>query len=199
MMKLNAKRRNRKLDAAIKRGRQLHVSGHPEETFEFLDRAVQQFPDDPEIRLLYATILLVFRPEDVAAEASRAVNLGPDDPLILVRAGHLLLDRGDHEGARSCATRASALAPPDFVLRSGLISLNGLIAAVDGEDDIAEQRLRLAVKEDPLYSNFAVHLAKFLAVRGREDEAVGVIDEALQQTKQKSDLERLRADITNTP
>lgn len=195
-MKLKARRHSRKLDAAVKRARKLHISGHPEETFEFLEKAVQQFPEDPEIRLLYATILLVFRPEDVAAEASKAVDLGPNDPLILVRAGHLMLDRGDHEGARSCAARANELAPPDFVLKSGLISLNGLLAARDGEDDLAEERLRLAVKEDPLYSNFAVHLAKFLASRDRQDEAVAVIDQALQRAKQKSDLERLRADIT---
>lgn len=79
---------------------------------------------------------------------------------------------------------------------SGLISLNGLIAARDGEDDLAEERLRLAMKEDPAYSNFAVDLAKFLASRDRQGEAVEVIDEALQQAKEKSDLERLRAVIT---
>jgi tetratricopeptide (TPR) repeat protein len=195
-MKLRARKQKRELVAAVKRGRKLHISGHPEETFEFLDKAVQQFPDDPEIRLLYATILLVFRPEDVAAEASKAVDLGPDNPLILVRAAHLMLDRGDYEGARSCAARANELAQPGFVLKSGLIGLNGLIAALDGEDDLAEEMLRLAVKEDPAYSNFAVDLAKFLASRGRDDEALEVIDEALRQAKAKSDLERLRVDIT---
>jgi hypothetical protein len=61
-MKFNARRQRRELAAAIDRGRKLHVSGHPEETFEFLDEAVRQFPDDPEIRLLYASTLLVFGP-----------------------------------------------------------------------------------------------------------------------------------------
>lgn len=163
-MKFKARKQKREPAAAIDRGRKLHVSGHPEETFEFLQKAIRQFPDDPELRLLYATILLVFKPEDVAAEASKAVDLSPHDPLILVRAAHLMLHMGNHEGARSYAARANELAQPDFVRISGLISLNGLIAALDGEDDIAEERLRLAMKEEPRYSNFAVNLAKFWQV-----------------------------------
>lgn len=80
---------------------------------------------------------------------------------------------------------------------SGLISLNGLLAAFDGDDDVAEQSLRLAVKEQPTYSNYAVDLAKFLAARGRTEEAIDVIDESLHQAKQKGDLERLRATIAD--
>lgn len=195
---MRRKRRQKKeLTAAIARGRELRKLGRdPEQALEFLEEAVQRFPEDPELRLLNATVLLALRPDDVAAEAAKAAELAPDDPGTLVRAGHLLLGRGDLEEARSCAARASKSAQPDFVLMSGLISLNGLIAARDGEDDLAEERLRLAMKEDPAYSNFAVDLAKFLASRDRQGEAVEVIDEALQQAKEKSDLERLRAVIT---
>jgi predicted Zn-dependent protease len=71
-----------------------------QEAMEFLGEAVQQFPDDPDIRLLYASILLGFSPDKVAAEAARAVELAPDDPVILVRAGHLMLSRREFKTAR---------------------------------------------------------------------------------------------------
>jgi Flp pilus assembly protein TadD len=196
MMGLKNKKQKKELAAVIARGRELRRVGRdPEEALEFLEVAVRRFPTDPELRLLNATILLVFDPDQAAAEAAKAIELSPDDPAVLVRAGHLLV-REDPEAARSCAVRANELAPPDFVLMSGLISLNGLIAAFDGEDDVAEERLRLAVSRDPLYSNFAVQLATFLAPRERQEEAVEVIDEALQRTKQKADLEQLRAVVT---
>ena len=194
-MRLKDRRQQKELANAIARGQELRRVGRdPEEALEFLRDAVRRFPTDPELRLLYATILLVFEPDQVAAEAAKAVDLSPDDPVVLVRAGHLLL-REDPEAARSYAARANELAQPDFLLMSGLISLNGLVAAFDGEDDVAEERLRLAVERDPLYSNLAVHLAKFLAARGRQEEAIEVIDESLRRAKDKSDLERLRARI----
>lgn len=51
--------------------------------------------------MLHASILLAVRPGEVAAEAAKAVELGPDNPVILVRSGLLMLGRGDVEGARS--------------------------------------------------------------------------------------------------
>jgi tetratricopeptide (TPR) repeat protein len=129
--------------------------------------------------LAYASILLPFRPNEVVAEAAKAVELGPDDPLILVRAAHLMFDRGQVEAARSCAARANELAQPDFLLMSGLANLNGRLAAHDGQDDLAEQKFRAAMESDPAFSSFAVDFAKFLASRGRQTEALEVIDEAL--------------------
>jgi Flp pilus assembly protein TadD len=82
---------------------------------------------------------------------------------------------------------------------SGLRSLNGRIAAREGNDDLAEECLRLAMSEDPTYSNFAVNLAKFLAARDRQDEALKVIDEALQLATEKNDLEQLRDRILALP
>lgn len=198
-MKMRGRKQRKERAAAIERSHKLLAAQQEHEAIEFLEAAVRRFPDDPEIRVLYASILLAVRPGEVAAEAAKAVELGPDDPVILVRAGHLMLDRGDVEGARSCAARANELAPPDFVLISGLMSLNGLLAAHDGEDNLAEEKLRTALESDPAFSSFAVDLAKFLANRGRQAEALEVIDEALDHTNEKADLKRLRAEIANAP
>jgi Flp pilus assembly protein TadD len=193
MMGLRKNREKKELAAAIIRGRELQRSGRdPEKALEFLEKAVQRFPGDPEIRLLYAGILLVFKPEEVAAEAAKAVELGPDDPVILVRAGHLLLSRGDREIARSCASRANELAQPGFVLMSGLVHLNGVLAALAGEDDRAEENLRSAVASEPANEPWATQLAVFLAERGRLQEGAEVLDEALKHVEKKDEIERMR-------
>jgi Flp pilus assembly protein TadD len=142
--------------------------------------------------LLYATVLLVFKPDEVAAEAAKAVELGADDPVILVRAGHLLLSRGDRDIARSCAARANELVQPGFVLMSGLVHLNGLLAAIAGEDGLAEENLRSAVASEPGNEQWARHLAVFLAERGRLQEGAEVLDEALKHVAQKGEIERMR-------
>jgi tetratricopeptide (TPR) repeat protein len=199
-MKLRDRKQKRELAAAIARGRELGKVGRdPEQALDFLEEAVRKFPQSPELRLLKAAVLLSLRPDDVIAEAAKAAELAPQDPGTQVRAGHLLIAKGNLEEARSCAARASEVAQPDFVLMSGLRSLNGRIAAREGKDDLAEECLRLAMSEDPTYSNFAVNLAKFLAARGRQEEALEVIDGALQVVTEKNDLEQLRDRIMSLP
>lgn len=194
-MRIRDRKQRKERAAAIERGQKLLAARQEREAIEFLGAAVRRFPEDPEIRVLYASILLAVRPDDVAAEAAKAVELGPDNPVILVRAGHLMLGRGDLAGARSCAARANELTQPDFVLMAGLLNLNGLLAAHDGEDHLAEEKLRGAVESDPFFSSFAVDLANFLAKRGRQAEALEVIDDALDHARDRADLERLRSEM----
>ena len=173
----------RKLAAAIGRGRRLFSTGRKREALDFLERAVEQFPEDAEIRWLYAASLWVFRPDEVAEQAAKAVALAPGDPSILVRAGILLLGREQFEEARYCAARANELAQPDFLLMPGLMNLDGCLADLAGEDDRAEEKLRRAVAEDPDNAPFAIDLARFLDDRDRQPEAVDVIDEALKKAR----------------
>jgi Flp pilus assembly protein TadD len=186
-------RKTKELAAITARSRLLLTSGQHSKNFELLKKAIDQFPEDAEIRLLYATILLEFRPDEVAAEAAKAVELGSDNPSILVRGGSLLLSRGDRTAAEHCVERASKLAPTDFALAAGLENLKGLLAAFAGQDDLAERKLRGAVEKDPCNAPFASNLAVFLAERGRLEDGVEVLDEALPHVDVKSDLERMRA------
>ena len=190
---LKSRRKAKELAAAVSRGRELRRSGQdPEEALEFLEDAVRRFPADAELRLLYAASLSVFEPENAAREAVKAVKLGSDNPAILVRAGHLLLGSGDRETARSCAARATELAKPGFILMSGLVHLNGLLAAFAGEDELAEENLRSAVTSEPDNERWARHLAVFLAERGRLQEGAEVLDEALKHVEKKDEIERMR-------
>ena len=169
-----------------------------QQALEFLEETVQRFPEDAEMRLMYASALLMFRPEDVLSELEKSVELSPDDPVILVRAGNQLLNEGHIEAARSCAARASELASPDFILRSGLVSLEGRLAAIDGKDDLAEEKLRRAATEDPDYSSFPINLARFLNERDRQTEAIAVVDHALANCRVKNGLKELREEILGT-
>ncbi|MGN6815421.1 MAG: tetratricopeptide repeat protein [Solirubrobacterales bacterium] len=191
-MKIGDRKKAKELAAVKDEGRKLFVAQKERETLEFLEEAVRRFPEDPEIRLLYATSLLPFRPEGVAAEAAKAVELGPDDPKILVGAGHRLLFAGQIEAAQSCATRASELAPPDFPLMPSLVNLKGSLAALAGEDDLAEENLRSAVASEPDNEPWARRLAVFLAERGRLQEGAEVLDEALAHVEKKDEIERMR-------
>jgi len=193
MLKIKGRQQKKKLAAAQLRARQLLTARKEREALEFLEEAVELFPLDPELRLLYATILLAFRPEAVATEAAKAAELGPDDPAILVGAGHRLLFGGKLDAARSCARRASNLVQPDFALMPSLLNLTGLIAAFDGDDRQAEIDLRSAFEGEPANGHFAKNLAVFFAERGRLHDGVQVLDEALKHVENKDDLERMRA------
>lgn len=192
-MNIRGRKRRKDLAATIARGRELRKLGRdPEEALDFLEQAIARFPEDPELRLLCATVLLAIRPDDVAAEASKAAELAPDDPGTLVRAGHLLLGGRDREAAQFCAARAEQLANPDFALMAGLDNLNGLLAAFAGEDDIAEEKLRSAVAREPDHEPFIRKLAVFLAERGRLREGAEVLDEGLKHVEKKDEIKRMR-------
>jgi Tfp pilus assembly protein PilF len=75
---------------------------------------------------------------------------------------------------------------------SGLVHLDGVLAALDGEDDLAEEKLRSATASDPDNEPWAGQLAVFLAERGRLADAVEIIDEALKHVEDKTRLEQMR-------
>lgn len=197
-MRLRGGKRKRELEAAIERGRKLRTNGD-REAVEFLEVAARRFPESPEFPLLLATLYLESQPGDVAAQVAKAAQLGSGDPAVQVRAGHMFLNGGDVEAARTCAIRAKELAGDDFVLLAGLESLFGRIAARDGNYVLAEEKLRSALQREPEGPTHWLHLARFLWARGRDEEALIVIDESLSQVREsdKDLLERLRDEITD--
>lgn len=194
-MVLKGRKQRKEVAAAIDRGLRLLAEKRRQEAHDFLEQAVQKFPDDPEIRMHYATSLLAINPEDAVAEAAKAIELDPDEPIRLTRAANMLFNMGQIDQARSYAARAKELARPDFLFYPALLNLDGHFAAIDGNDELAEERLRLAVEREPSGGMLAVDLAKFLAERDRQEEALEVIDEALTLTEHKEPLQRLRGEL----
>jgi len=197
-VRFRSKKYKRELAAAIDRGWKLIRQGEDQEALEFLEEAVHHFPKSAEIRMLLARVYLDLRPDAMAAQLTKAAELGFDDPSIQIRAGHRLWNIDDLEGARRCAARACELADEDFKLSADLESLIGHVAASDGEYAFAEEKFRSAVKREPKWSSHWLSLARFLWARGRDEEALTVIDESLTRVKENIDrdlLERLRSEI----
>jgi Tfp pilus assembly protein PilF len=189
------KRRERNLAATTKRGRELFVEGSEEDALSFLEEAVSRFPADAELRLLYASILLAFRPDEVVAEAMLAANLGRGKMNIQVRAGQILVERGEVDAAKDCLYRVRKASGSGITNRPGLENLEGLVAAREGEPVVAEERLRGATERDPEIASFALDLAQFLDSEGRFAEAIAVIDQSLDRVENKERLRNLRTQI----
>jgi predicted Zn-dependent protease len=192
----NELNRQKDLAAAIERGRRLLVEHNRQETHEFLEDAMRRFPGDAEFRLLYASNLLAIRPEDAAAEAIKAVELDPEEPILLVRAASLLVGMKHFDSAREYATRARELAPSDFLFMAELIYLEARLATIDGRDGEAEEGFRRAAELEPENEMLALHLARFLANRNRPSEALQVIEQSANQTE---NLLRLRNELSDEP
>lgn len=141
---LEMSKNSKVLKETIKEAHRLLVQRQDRDYVTFMEQAVGKFPNDPEIRLLYATALLTSRPRNAPLEAAKAIQLDPDDSARLTRAARMLFQLGHVDAARSYATRAARLAPANFPLLPELTLLGGLLAAELDEDALAEEGLSTA-------------------------------------------------------
>jgi len=190
-----AHNKKREVWPTIKRGRQLLLEGEEDEKIEFFTQAIQRFPDDAEVRFLHASVLQTIRPEDAVSETMKAVELDPDEPNRLTRAAYLMSEVNRPDLARRYAARARGLGGSDFLFAAELSHLESRFALQDGDEESAEKGFRLSVEREPQSEMFAIDLAKFLAGRGRRQEAIEVIDEAMERAKTQDGLQRLRLEV----
>jgi Flp pilus assembly protein TadD len=179
----------------VERAKRLLIDKRREDYLEFMETAVDRFPDDPEIRLLYATALLPYAPDRVAVQVATAIQLESNNPWRLTRAASILFHLGELDAARAYVGRAAQFAPADFEFGPELAHLGGLLAALDGNDEIAEEALEAALEAEPGRPNFTRDLAKFLSERGRTQEALEVIDQGLVHNPENQELAELRTDF----
>jgi Flp pilus assembly protein TadD len=188
----------RSVEANQQHARVLLREGRDEDFLTFTEGAVELFPEDPELRLMYATALMTVRPEQAKWEAARAIELDIDDPGRLTRAARLMLSLNEVDAARSYAARATQLAPDDFIFRPELNSVSGVLAALAGEFALAETAMRAAHEAVPSRETFTRDLARFLEGQGRTVEALEIIDETEPTTEAERDaLIKLREEIVD--
>lgn len=197
-MIFRGRKKRKEVTAAAQRGLRLIAEGRHEEAYGVLEQAVQRFPNDPEIRLHYATTLLAIRPADAVPEVIKAIEMDPDEPIRLTGAAGILFKMGHIEKARSYATHAKGLAPRNFLFMPELIHLDGHFAALEGKYELAEENFCLAAAREPNNAIFAADLAQFLADRGQKAGALEVIDGAMGRTENKGPLQRLREELLKT-
>ena len=179
----------------IERARALLADGPEEEAAEFLATAVERFPASPELRLLNAFAIARFAPRDGAREATRAVELDPYEPWYLIPAACKIFEWTGAESARDYAARAREMGGEDTVWGPELIRLEAQFALEDGDEEAAEAGMRLAVEREPESEGFVAGLAEFLAGRGRDDEALEIVEAGLQSSKTTDRLARLKHEL----
>lgn len=95
--------RRLELPAAIYQGHRLLAAGREQDAYRFLEKEIQHFPDDPEIRLLYATSLLAIKPKEAIGKAIKAIEQDQHETAQPTRAASLfvrfLVERGCQEEA----------------------------------------------------------------------------------------------------
>lgn len=180
-------------EEVVERSRALYLEGRHRENLPLLESAVERFETDPDIRMLYATVLLASEPERTPGEIEKAIELGPDDPHRQLQAATVMLGLKDYKAARSYLEQAYELAPPDPAFVDELVSLGGnLLAVAGGDQRLAEEALRAVVHDRPEEEMFARELASFLVEKGRRTEALKVIDTALGSVRERDRLLDLR-------
>jgi len=174
----------------------LLVDGRADDLLSFTQGAVGLFPEDPEIRLIYATALAPQSAERARWEAAQAIQLDTHDPGRLIRAARLMLNLGEVETARAYARRAAQLAPANFPFAPELHAVSGVLAAISGDYGLAEDALRAAHEAEPDRATFARDLARLLDSRGRKVEALGVVEAAIAAGADPKELEKVREEIS---
>jgi Flp pilus assembly protein TadD len=181
--------------ATLDQARGFIAEGEHQKALDVLEEAARDFPSDPSIPMLLARVFRQISPGRVSPQLVKAAELGINDPAIQVRVGHLLLHEDDVDGARACAARAGELAQGDFEFGADLEGLIGRIAARAGNYELAETKLRSAVRQEPEYASHWIHLARFLWAQGRDEDSLAVLDEALIEAGDKKNLESLRTEV----
>ena len=102
-------------------------------------------------------------PPQALKYAERALELAPENPLVMDTLGELLLDQGNSDRARQLLTKASAKAPENLDIRYHLI----LALSKSGETDKARQLMGELLADKRPFSNrqAAEQLAKSLGVQ----------------------------------
>lgn len=196
-MGLKSRIRQVELTARIEYAKQLVYGPDDPKAIPYLEASIRRFPEDADLRMLMADACKVSRPERVAPEAKMAAELAPVDLVLQVYAGWRLVHHGDLTAARDCVARVREQAGDAYAPITDLIRLEGMVLAYEKQFEAAEGKLRWAVEVEPGNPKNAHVLAVFLWSRGRDEEALVTIDEAMWNGGDRYPrLLDLRAEIT---
>ncbi|RZJ16036.1 MAG: hypothetical protein EOO54_17875, partial [Haliea sp.] len=171
--------------ACMARGRQLHAAGKPELALLEFERALAAQPGDVNAVSACATMLSIMNRPRAAYEALRAI----EDQLWTTADGAANLAIaaeacGDLPKARAAYAQALLLDPQHLRALNNM----ALIAAADGDVDLAIARTRQCMALDSGQPSHAANLSDFLCRGYRYTEALDVLDAAAARFPQSPDL-----------
>jgi tetratricopeptide (TPR) repeat protein len=182
----------RRVRRAIERARELGDQGRDDEAARVLREAVAEHPDNAELRLLLAIELTEAAPEESVRELERAAELADDDPETLFRVASALRGMGAIKPSAAALRRVTEQTDEHFVFAADMAHLGGLLARDVGDDARAEPLLRAAFEAEPEMRGHGRWLAGLLIDHERYDEALDVVQAALEHRPGDEDLIGLR-------
>lgn len=174
----------------------LRETGHPQEAFEVLTRALQRAPEN--IELLYDHAMAAERIEHLdAMEKSlrRIMSLRPDFAHAYNALGYSLADRGQRlEEAQELIEKALSLQPDNAQILDSM----GWVLFRRGRIDAAIEQLEKAWALEP-EAEIGAHLGEALWQAGRLDEAREIWDRAARDEPDNRVLNETRARLRSDP
>ena len=123
-------------------GQALMSQGRLDETLELYRRSAESDSLDPRASYLHARALLASdRPQDAASELKRANRLDPDNQLVRLMLGRLLLALGDASGAVAVLEPFAAAAGAREAEHLALARAHALLGDLDRARDVVESAL----------------------------------------------------------
>ncbi len=107
----------------------------------------------------------------------KALDIGGEDPLVLLLLGQVYSAQGKHNKGRSLLEKAWKLKPHDTTIELSL----GTCMCLQGEFEEAEEVFRRAIRRDESAHEIHVGLAQSLMGQRRWDEAKAVLEEARER------------------
>lgn len=159
-------------------GELLREHGQPEAAMEVYTRALERFPDNPEV--LYARAMVaerLDRLDRLEGDLRRILAADPDNTQALNALGYTLADRTErHREAYELIQKAYEQAPDD----AAIIDSMGWVLYRMGQEEEALEHLRRAYRLRP-DGEIAAHLIEVLWQSGRRDEAREVAEQARER------------------
>jgi len=165
-------------DAAVAEIRKAAESGYGASTQISRALGAETSPDDLDATQARALLVLDYlgseQPDEALAEAQAMAEADPDSPVALNLLGSVHIARDEFEEARAALVRAVENEPAFF---AAIVNLDRLDLR-SGDYQAIEDRLQRARGAAPGSTAIALRLARFLASRGRTDEARALLSES---------------------
>jgi tetratricopeptide (TPR) repeat protein len=169
-------------------GEMLRANGAEDQAMAVYDRALEERPDDADLRYARAMAAVAMdRIDLLESDLRRILDQDPDHVDALNALGYTLADRTDRlQEARELIEKALALKPDEPAIKDSM----GWVLYRQGDAAAAEPYLRAALDTvfDP---EIAAHLGEVLWALGRRDEAREVWDRALNEAPKHEYLLRI--------
>jgi tetratricopeptide (TPR) repeat protein len=155
----------------------LRDSGRPQEALARFEHATKQMPPFAPAFLEYgATLRAMRRNADAEIMLRRANQLAPDNSLINLILGAVLLNRANPQGAREAFEHVLARLPghPEGLFGLGVTCLN------EGRFADGAEQFRAIIAQEPRHVRAWLHLAHALMELSRWDEALICLRKAIE-------------------